>query len=129
MRPVIGSCSHSFAAVRCAPRIESEPMSQKVVVGGNASFAVLASGTETLSYQWIFNDYLAVERATNAMLTLTNVQAAAAGRYLVEVTNQSGQRVRSVPANLEVGPDDRDQSEDKFRNLFDHAGTSPLQPA
>ena len=39
-------------------------------------------------------------------LTLTNVQAPAAGRYLVEVSNQSGQRVRSEAANLEVGPDD-----------------------
>jgi len=45
------------------------------------------------------------------------------------VSNQSGQRVRSEAASLEVGTDDRDQSEDKFRNLYDPAGTSPVQRA
>ena len=109
------------------PRIVSGPVSQKVLVGGTASFAVSATSTETLNYQWIFNDYLALDRATNATLTLTNIQASAAGRYLVEVSNQTGQRVRSDAANLEVGTADKDQSEDKFRDLFDHVGTSPLQ--
>src|SRR5205823_11434471 len=39
----------------------------------------------------------------------------------------SGQRVRSAAADLEVGVNTKDRSEDKFRDLFDHAGTSPLQ--
>ena len=109
------------------PRIVSQPLAQTVAAGADASFTVVATSSESLSYQWIFDDYAVMAGATNTTLTLTNVQASAAGRYLVEVSNPSGQRVRSVAADLEVGVNTKDRSEDKFRDLFDHAGTSPLQ--
>src|SRR6185369_9976874 len=42
-----------------APFIVTQPASQLVAVGGNASFSVAAGGTQPLSYQW--------RRGTNAL--------------------------------------------------------------
>jgi len=111
------------------PRIVSQPLAQTVTPGAEATFMVVATSSESLTYQWLFNEYAAIPGATNATWHLTNVQASAAGQYLVEVRNQSGQLVRSVEADLEVGLDPKDRSEDKFRDLFDHVGTSGPQLA
>ncbi len=108
------------------PQILSQPSGRTAMEGGMASFTVEAVSTQELSYQWIFNDFLAIPGATNSTLTLTNVQATSAGRYVVEVSTPGGERVRSSGADLEVGPDTQDLSEDKFVSLFDHSGTSPV---
>jgi len=111
------------------PRIVSQPVAQTVTLGAEATLTVVATSSESLTYQWLFNEYAAIPGATNATWHLTNVQASAAGQYLVEVRNQSGQRVRSVEADVEVGENPKDRSEDKFRDLFDHVGTSGPQLA
>ncbi len=72
-----------------APVITSHPRSTQVIAGDPAEFAVSASGTETLLYQWSVNG-LPILNATNAFLRLPQTAAAAAGRYTVRVLNALG---------------------------------------
>jgi hypothetical protein len=72
-------------------------------VGGTATFAVAASGTPPLAYQWNF-DGTNISGATNVSLTLANVQLTNAGNYAVTVTNAFGSTISSN-ATLLVGFD------------------------
>jgi hypothetical protein len=71
------------------PVILTQPQSQAVAAGSTVTFSVVATGTPPLSYQWRFNE-APIPGATSSSLTLTNVQAADAGAYSVEVTNAAG---------------------------------------
>ena len=71
-------------------------------VGQTATFTVGASGTPPLSYQWNF-DGTNMVGATNALLTLVNVQLSQAGTYAVLVTNLYGS-TNSASALLMVNP-------------------------
>jgi len=51
---------------------------------------VNASGNGSLSYLWYFNTNASIPWATNASLTLTNLQATNAGKYSVVVSSQYG---------------------------------------
>lgn len=81
-------------------RITEQPLSQKVLTGGSATFRVAASGTPPLSYQWSVNG-IDVPGGTGAALTLENVEPVLAGSYSVAVTDTSG-TVTSRAAALEV---------------------------
>jgi hypothetical protein len=73
------------------PYITVQPGSQVVVAGNDATFSVTAIPVESgLSYQWRFNDTNDIPNATNASLTLANVQSASDGLYSVRVTNVFG---------------------------------------
>src|SRR5206468_8104356 len=50
------------------PLITTQPLSQSVAVGSNATFNVTASGTGPLSYQWLFNGG-AIDGATASSYT------------------------------------------------------------
>jgi len=76
------------------------PLSRVVNSGADVSFTVLAVGAGTLSYQWWHGPYL-IQEATNSTLTLTNVQIADAGEYVVRVLRGS-QGVETLPAILMV---------------------------
>jgi hypothetical protein len=82
------------------PKIVREPTGLAVTAGVEASFSVLATGSQPLSYQWRLNG-AALSSGTNAVLTLTNVGAANAGNYSVEVSNALG-KVASREVRLEV---------------------------
>jgi hypothetical protein len=71
------------------PSILVQPTNQTVIVGYAASFSVVADGLLPLAYQWNFNGTNLVG-ATNASLTLTNVQLTDSGTYAVLVTNSYG---------------------------------------
>jgi hypothetical protein len=90
-----GKCSGPVA-----PVIFSQPTNQTVLIGQSADFIVLAAGTQPLSYQWSFEG-AAIPGATNATLSLTNVQSLQAGAYSVGVTNIVG-GVTSSNAQLSV---------------------------
>ncbi|MBM3931298.1 MAG: hypothetical protein FJ336_08520, partial [Sphingomonadales bacterium] len=77
------------------PLITTQPVNQTVSVGGNASFSVTATGTALLSYQWS-KDGIVLLGATNATLTLTNVQPPMIGDYRVVVSNGAGSVTSSV---------------------------------
>lgn len=98
----VGSATSAVATltVLMPPMITTEPQSQTVIAGQGASFAVGADGTPPLSYQWSLGN-TALVGATNATLTLINVQPANAGDYSVVVSNLVGS-VPSAVATLVV---------------------------
>lgn len=83
-----------------APQITSQPQSQSVVMGQQASFAVQAWGTAPLSYQWTFNG-TPIAGATNSFLSLNRVRMNDYGTIMVVVSNAAGS-VISAPATLTV---------------------------
>jgi pectate lyase len=84
-----------------APIIVADPQSQTNTVGQSATFIVVAGGSTPLSYQWYFNTNTLLANATNAFLTLINIQATNAGTYSVTVSNLAGS-VTSTDALLMV---------------------------
>jgi alpha-tubulin suppressor-like RCC1 family protein len=83
-----------------APVITSQPTNMTLIQGSNAAFSVTAIGTLPLTYQWRLNTTNLLA-ATNASVTITNVQTANAGNYNVVVTNVAGS-VTSLNAGLTV---------------------------
>ena len=85
------------------PTITSQPASQAVPAGANVTFAVVATGTSPLSYQWRFNQTNLLVTATNSSFTLINVQLGDAGNYSVTVSNTLDSAISSN-ATLTVYP-------------------------
>jgi hypothetical protein len=87
-----GSVTSSNSVLTLLPQppiILAQPVSETNVVGGTASFTVIASGTLPLSYQWRFGTSNIIG-ATSATLTLLEVQPSQAGNYTVLITNLFG---------------------------------------
>jgi len=82
------------------PVITTDPQSRTNVLGTDATFTVVATGTAPLAYQWRFTT-ADLAGKTNDTLIVTNVQSANAGDYTVVVTNMDG-AVTSVVATLTV---------------------------
>lgn len=92
--------------VLVAPKITTQPVSQTVLPGANASFSVNATGTQPLAFQWLHagtNLFDGGEFAGSASSTLsiTGVAAADAGSYSVVVSNGKGSAT-SVSAGLNI---------------------------
>jgi len=75
-----------------------QPTNQYQIAGGSISFISSGISSNAISYQWQFNTTNIVG-ATNAVLTLTNVQAAQQGIYDV-VINDSVNSLTSSNANF-----------------------------
>ena len=84
-----------------APTIAQQPTNQSGVIGGSATFSVIANGGAPLFYQWLFNGTNSLPGATNASLLLTGLTLTNAGNYSVVVTNYLGS-VTSGVAGLSV---------------------------
>jgi hypothetical protein len=82
------------------PVITTQPADRSVLLGGKATFAVTATGTAPLSYQWRQNG-VNLAGANAATLEINGVAAANAGEYTVVVSNPVDSAL-SVPARLEV---------------------------
>lgn len=82
-----------------APAIVSRPKDASAAPEGSASFGVVTVGTPAPAYQWS-KDSVAINGATNAILTLSNVTTADAGTYSVSVT--AGSTTLTASANLSV---------------------------
>ena len=82
------------------PKIKTQPQSQAVARGANATFTVVATGSLPLAYQWYFNQTQVIPWGTGASLTVTNVQDASVGGYSVVVDN--GVAVTSSIAQLAI---------------------------
>ncbi|MDD5140812.1 MAG: immunoglobulin domain-containing protein [Verrucomicrobiales bacterium] len=83
----------AFAAA--TPSITTQPTSQSLLAGTNATFSVVASGQATLLYQWSLNGTNLINSAhlggaTNATLVISNLVAGDAGNYQVVVSNSHG---------------------------------------
>lgn len=83
-----------------APSFTTQPSPQVQAPGGSATFAVAASGTGPLSYQWQ-RDGATLVGATGAVLVVNGINSADAGNYAVKVYNGLGS-VTSNPASLTV---------------------------
>ena len=81
------------------PVINSQPASQPVVLGSNATFKVAATGATNLYYQWQFNG-VNIAKATSSFYTVTNAALANAGSYSVIVSNVVGVVTSAPPATL-----------------------------
>ena len=84
-----------LAATPSAPTILAQPQSRTIIEGQSATFAVSASGTAPITYQWRFNG-AALPGAESATLTATQP-----GLYQAEVSNAAG-TVASRSATLIV---------------------------
>ena len=82
------------------PIINTQPQTQTVGLGQNATFNVVATGATPLSYQWRFNG-AAITGATGSSYVRTYVQTNDAGAYSVVVSNALG-TVTSANALLTV---------------------------
>ena len=78
------------------PLVTAPPVSQTVFTGSNVVFAVTASGTAPLYYQWWFNQTNLLPDATGPSLLLTNVIVLQTGGYSVVVSNQLGSATSPV---------------------------------
>lgn len=85
------------------PSFTTQPVSQTVTLGSNATFTAAASGTAPLVYQWYLNTNTLLAGKIGTSLTLTNVQITNAGTYSVVATNNYGAATSSV-AVLTVAP-------------------------
>jgi hypothetical protein len=96
----LGSVTSSNVAltVLVPPMITIQPISQTVIQGTNVTFSVTVSTNSDLplSYQWYFNAANLLAGATNASLTLENVEPTDAGGYSVVITNLEGSVTSSV---------------------------------
>ncbi|MEK6642510.1 MAG: protein kinase [Planctomycetota bacterium] len=96
-----------------APQVSQHPQNATIAAGANANFAVAATGTATLSYQWRKNTVTlnngasgcssTISGATTASLTITNVSTSDNANYDCVVTNACGSDT-SDPATLTVPP-------------------------
>ena len=77
------------------PFIARQPHPQTVTLGGQAAFAPVVFGEQPRASQWFFNSE-PIRGATNATLTLTNVQLIRDGLYSVAVSNQVGGAVSEM---------------------------------
>lgn len=71
------------------PTLISAPVSSAVDAGGSLTLSVSASGLEPFTYQWS-KDGTPLAGATEATLTLSNIQPGDAGSYAVTVSNSLG---------------------------------------
>ncbi|HET9863612.1 MAG TPA: immunoglobulin domain-containing protein [Steroidobacteraceae bacterium] len=79
----------SVSDIDVAPTITTQPAPLSVVNGNDAVFAVVAHGTEALSYQWRFNG-TNIMGANSPVLRLDGVTFTNAGSYSVAVSNAAG---------------------------------------
>ncbi len=83
-----------------APAITTQPASQTVLAGANATFTVVASGSPAPTYRWQKNT-VDIPGATSDTLTINGVATGDAGAYRVIVSNIVS-TATSDPATLTV---------------------------
>ncbi|HEU5078606.1 MAG TPA: immunoglobulin domain-containing protein [Opitutaceae bacterium] len=82
------------------PVITTQPTSTSAVLGGGASFSVVAAGSGTLTYQWYRNG-VALGGENSATLNLVNITENDFGSYTVKISNSLGS-VTSAPVTLSL---------------------------
>jgi len=92
--------SNALLTVNIPPSIGTQPLTQSVNAGQTATFLITASGTGPLTYLWQ-KDLNNLITATNASLTLTNLQPSDAANYRVIVSSPYGVAT-SIVATLTV---------------------------
>lgn len=96
----LSSYTNALPPSSIAPFITVQPTNVTELAGNPATFNVTAQGTGPLTFQWRFNG-TNIAGATDATLTLSNLQLALSGSYSVVVSNGLG-TATSSNAVLEV---------------------------
>lgn len=104
----VASIVAALSVIPVPPMITNQPVSEKVPIGGTATFAVGATGTPPLAYQWYFNGHTPsppgqqshaqngtrrqepLPGATNATLSFGSVRPNHDGDYQVIVSSPYG---------------------------------------
>jgi len=94
------SSNFAISILPSAPVFQAQPASQQMLVGGQVSFYAPATGSLPLYYRWQQNGN-DLSWATNASITLSNLQLNQNGDYTVVVSNIAGTIV-STNVNLLV---------------------------
>lgn len=121
------------------PSITSEPSSRTNNAGTTATFSVVVTGSEPLSFQWKkgnanLSDGGNVSGATSATLTLANISQSDATNYSVVVTNAAGSDTSSTatltvidPPTITIEPESRTNNAGTTATFSITAtGTAPL---
>ncbi|BDS08325.1 hypothetical protein NT6N_33650 [Oceaniferula spumae] len=85
------------------PAISSQPIASSVLENGSTTFAVTASSSFALTYQWYFNGNV-ISGATASSLTINPVTPADEGTYHVVVSTPH-ESITSDNVDLEIVPD------------------------
>jgi len=130
-----GSITSSVATltVLVPPTLLTQPQSQSVIQNQSPTLTVGASGTAPFDYQWRFNG-TGLSGATNAALTLSNIQSNQTGNYTVVVTNIAGIVTSAVatvtvlvPPRITSHPESRAVVQGQSTSFSaDATGTTPL---
>ena len=86
---VVTSVVANLSIIAEPPLIISQTGSQTGIISSNATFAVMATGEDPLSFQWQLNGG-DLNSATNPVLALTNLSFADAGDYRVVISSAAG---------------------------------------
>ena len=89
--------------VNTPPAITAQPASQTIFVGQTATFAVTATGTAPLTYQWHLGGTAISGAISNSYTTPATTVIGSSSVYTVTVTNVAGS-VTSSSATLTVNP-------------------------
>ena len=97
-----GSASSDSAAVTITPlvAITAQPQGRTVPAGASVTLSVTATGTDSLTYQWIKNGEK-ITGETSATYTVSSVATSDTGGYQVLVSNSAGDQI-SQTATLRV---------------------------
>lgn len=90
------------ATVVSAAQIDTQPASVSVNEAQVATFSVTASGTGTLSYQWLKNSADIPSATASSYTTLVTTRSDTSTLYAVRVSNSAGASVLSSSATLTV---------------------------
>jgi hypothetical protein len=106
--------------------ITKQPESVEVMLGGDATFEVEATGVGTLLYQWRFEGARIIG-ATSPTLTITDVTELDVGSYKVQITDDNGS-IESDPAELTLLVDsDGDGLSDRYERGYGRYFLIPAQ--
>jgi hypothetical protein len=96
--------AHYYAVGVGPSAVQVLPASPTEDQGGSVTFTAAATGTAPLGYQWSDENGNPIPGATNATLTLNNLQQAQSGNYSVTVTNLYGSQTASANLTVILGP-------------------------
>jgi hypothetical protein len=103
-----------------------EPAQAADVVGGQMTFEAAFASSEPLTYRWQLNGS-DIPGATNASLTLTNVQLTDSGAYQVVASNSLG-TATSAAGNFTVNPAPTPTNGFDISSAFQMSATSTVYP-
>ncbi|HSY09050.1 MAG TPA: PQQ-binding-like beta-propeller repeat protein [Steroidobacteraceae bacterium] len=96
-----GGGSGAAGSTAAAPAITAQPASRSILTGETATFAVTATGTAPLSYQWQRNS-AAITGATSSSYTTAAATLADNGAVFVVIVSNAAGSVTSSAATLSV---------------------------